>query len=124
MSYLLRDKSQPLTRTAYLTMWALVLVTLGFWRSGTDPVNIPKLLLLGGFSGLILGNIVVAKLYKENKIIFNLVVFFLFTLTLPLLFASAPLVQQIFGISGRNTGFLAYLFLAVLFFQCTVLILS
>jgi O-antigen ligase len=102
-------------------MWALVLVTLGFWRNGTDPVNIPKLLLLGAFSGLILGNVVVAKLYKENKSIFNLVGFFLVALTVPLLFASAPLVQQFFGISGRNTGFLAYLFLAILFLGAATL---
>ena len=121
MTFLLRDKSQPLTRTAYLTMWCLVFVTLGFWRDGTDPVNIPKLLLLGAFSGLILGNLVVAKLYKENRIIFNLVGFFLVALTVPLLFASAPLVQQFFGVSGRNTGFLAYLFLSVLFLGAATL---
>jgi O-antigen ligase len=121
MSYLLRDKSQPLTRTSYLLMWALVLTTLGFWRNGTDPVNIPKLLLLGGFSGLVLGNVAVAKLYKDNKAPFNLVAFFLVTLTVPLFFASAPIVQQFFGISGRNTGFLAYLFLAALFLGAATL---
>jgi O-antigen ligase len=121
MSYLLRDKSQPLTRTAYLLMWALVMTTLGFWRNGTDPVNIPKLLILGGFAGLVLGNVVVAKLYKDNRIIFNLVGFFLLALTIPLAFASAPLVQQFYGISGRNTGFLAYLFLAVLFLGAATL---
>jgi O-antigen ligase len=102
-------------------MWALVLVTLGFWRNGTDPVNIPKLLLLGAFSGLILGNVVVARLYKDNKVIVNLVVFFVLALTIPLAFASAPLVQQFYGISGRNTGFLAYLFLAVLFLGAATL---
>ena len=102
-------------------MWALVLTTLGFWRNGTDPVNIPKLLLLGGFAGLVLGNVVVAKLYKDNKIIFNLVGFFVLALTIPLAFASAPLVQQLYGISGRNTGFLAYLFLAVLFLGAATL---
>jgi O-antigen ligase len=102
-------------------MWCLVLVTLGFWRNGTDPVNIPKLLLLGAFAGLVLGNVVVAKLYKENKVIFNLVGFFIIALTIPLIFASAPLVQQLFGISGRNTGFLAYLFLAILFLGAATL---
>lgn len=121
MTYLLRDKSQPLTRTAYLIMWCLVLVSLGFWRNGTDPVNIPKLLLLGAFSGLVLGNVAVAKLYKDNKAPFNLVAFFLVTLTVPLFFASAPIVQQFFGISGRNTGFLAYLFLAALFLGAATL---
>jgi len=102
-------------------MWTLVLTTLGFWRNGTDPVNIPKLLLLGGFSGLVLGNVVVAKLYKANKMIFNLVGFFVLALTIPLAFASAPLVQQFYGISGRNTGFLAYLFLAILFLGAATL---
>ena len=102
-------------------MWTLVLTTLGFWRNGTDPVNIPKLLLLGGFSGLVLGNVVVAKLYKDNKIIFNLVGFFVSALAVPLVFASAPFVQQFYGISGRNTGFLAYLFLAVLFLGAATL---
>jgi O-antigen ligase len=102
-------------------MWSLVLTTLGFWRNGTDPVNIPKLLVLGAFSGLVLGNVVVAKLYKENKVIFNLVGFFVFALTIPLGFSSAPLVQQFYGISGRNTGFLAYLFLAILFLGAATL---
>ena len=96
-------------------MLALVLTTLGFWRSGTDPVNMPKLLLLGGFSGLVLGNVVVARLYKENKVTFYLIGFFLLALAIPLAFASAPFVQQFYGISGRNTGFIAYVFLAVLF---------
>lgn len=118
---MLRDKSQPLTRTAYLTMWCLVLVTLGYWRNGTDPVNIPKLLLLGAFSGLMLGNVIVARLYKDNKVIFNLVGLFVLALTVPLIFSTAPLVQQFFGISGRNTGFLAYLFLAVLFLGAATL---
>ena len=102
-------------------MWCLVLVTLGYWRNGTDPVNIPKLLLLGAFSGLMLGNVVVARLYKDNKVIFNLVGFFVLALTVPLMFSTAPLVQQFFGISGRNTGFLAYLFLAVLFLGAATL---
>jgi len=102
-------------------MWCLVLVTLGFWRNGTDPFNIPKLLLLGAFSGLMLGNVVVARLYKDNKVIFNLVGLFILALTVPLIFSTAPLVQQIYGISGRNTGFLAYLFLAVLFLGAATL---
>jgi len=102
-------------------MWCLVLVTLGFWRNGTDPFNIPKLLLLGAFSGLMLGNVVVARLYKGNKVIFNLVGLFILALTVPLIFSTAPLVQQIYGISGRNTGFLAYLFLAVLFLGAATL---
>jgi len=102
-------------------MWCLILVTLGFWRNGTDPFNIPKLLLLGAFSGLVLGNVVVARLYKDIKVIFNLVGFFMLALTIPLIFSTAPLVQQFYGISGRNTGFLTYLFLAVLFLGAATL---
>lgn len=115
MKSMLRDKSNPLTRTSYLVMWALVFTTLGYWRSGTDPVNIPKLLILGAFAGLVLGNLMSLKLVKSNKLIFSAVGLFVVSLLVPLFFASAPMVQQLYGISGRNTGFLAYLFLAVLF---------
>jgi O-antigen ligase len=121
MNFLLRDKNYPLTRRSYLLMWALVFTTLGFWKTGTDPVNIPKLLLLGAFSGLILGNLIVEKLYQEHKTLLFLAGFFIFGLTVPLLFSSAPLVQQIYGVSGRNTGFLAYLFLTILFIGAATL---
>jgi O-antigen ligase len=102
-------------------MWTLVFTTLGFWKSGTDPVNLPKLLLLGAFSGLALGNLVVERIYKENKILLLMATLFLTGLTVPLLFSSAPLVQQIYGVSGRNTGFLAYLFLTILFISAATL---
>ena len=102
-------------------MWVLVFTTLGFWKSGTDPINIPKLLLLGAFSGLILGNLIVERLYKENKILLSLAGFFLVGLTVPLVFSSAPFVQQLYGVSGRNTGFLAYLFLTILFIGAATL---
>jgi O-antigen ligase len=121
MFNLLRDKNYPLTRKSYLLMWALVLTSLGFWRSGTDPVNIPKLVLLGAFSGLILGNLIVEKLYQGNKLILALSTFFLLSLITPMIFSSAPLVQQLYGVSGRNTGFLAYLFLAILFIGAAAL---
>jgi len=101
-------------------MWALVITTLGFWRNGTDPVNIPKLLSLAAFSGLVLGNVAVSKQYKNNKLIFHLVGVFLIALIVPLLFASAPFAQQFYGIQGRNTGFLAYFFLGVLFLGAAI----
>jgi O-antigen ligase len=121
MNFLLRDKNYPLTRRSYLLMWALVFITLGFWKTGTDPINIPKLLLLGAFSGLVLGNLIVEKLYQENKLLLFLASFFLVGLTVPLVFSSAPLVQQVYGVSGRNTGFLAYLFLLILFISAATL---
>ena len=116
MSILSRDKANPISRNANFVFFCLFVVTLGFWRNGTDPVNIPKLMVLAGFSGLIFGNALTAKVITQNKLVFYGVVAFIFTLFIPVLFSGAPLVQQIYGVSGRNTGLLAYIFLSLIFF--------
>lgn len=105
----------PLSRSANILLGGLTLVTLGIWRSGTDPVNTPKLMALAGFSSLILGSVLTSRRIKFNKVLFALVSFFVLTLFLPLFFSNAPLAQQLFGVSGRNTGLVTYIFLAILF---------
>jgi len=109
------EKSFPLSRSARILLLGLTLTTLGIWRSGTDPVNIPKLVAIAGFSSLILGSVLTSNTIKHNKVVFSLISFFVLTLFVPLFFSGAPLAQQLFGVSGRNTGFVTYIFLAILF---------
>jgi O-antigen ligase len=115
------DPAPKLTRRANLFLVALCMTTLGIWRSGTDPVNIPKLLILSGFSGLILGSVLTSKSFRINRWVLFVVCFFVFTLFIPVVFSGAPLVQQLFGVSGRNTGLLTYIFLAILFYGASSL---
>jgi len=105
--------------TARIISVTLAVVTLAvFTQSVTDPVNVTKLFLLGGFSFAALGSILnrgtVRKL-KENKLSFSVVVVFLVISILVLLMSKAPIDQSMYGVYGRNNGFILYFFLVILF---------
>jgi O-antigen ligase len=115
-------KSPALSRSSKILLGGLILTTLGIWRSGTDPVNIPKLVVIAVFSSLILGSVLTSQRIKNNRIVFSLVSFFVLTLLIPVFFSGAPLVQQLFGVSGRNTGLFTYIFLSIFFLGAASLV--
>ena len=85
--------------------------------SVTDPVNVTKFLILGavGTSALALvifrGNKLIWSNYKtQSLVVLSFVVFSLSAV----LFSDAPFTQNLYGVYGRNTGLLTYLFLAAL----------
>jgi len=101
--------------------WVLVsgpLVTLALSPGWTfDMLNPTKLLALGVVSGFALSQIILMKpipsqLVKNKG--FGFVILFLLSLFIPLIFSGAPFFQQIFGVNGRNLGFLHYFFLSVI----------
>ena len=96
---------------------AVVTITV-FTESVTDPVNVTKLFVLGGFAFAALGSISLKNslaLLKESKI--QLIVLAAFGLVSILVLATsqAPKSQSLYGVYGRNNGFLLYLFLLFLF---------
>lgn len=82
----------------------------------TDPVNAPKLFILGGVAGAafaLLGYQVVQKTYRFTRLeVF--VLLFLFWSLLSLSASDSPLTQGIYGVYGRNTGVLTYAFLGII----------
>jgi len=101
---------------------AAPLVSCFTWWQGTDPVNVPKMFILGAISAVIFP---LSFLYKKNKkfkldkwVVFWISVFIL-ALLIPFIFSNAPRVQQFYGVYGRNSGLLTYLLLAGLFLICT-----
>lgn len=83
-----------------------------------DPVNVPKLLLLTFFAFGTLPFLVALrnrKVFAEVKPSLALVLLFIFILTLDLLFAKSNFSQAFYGVFGRNTGYLMYLSLALIF---------
>ena len=94
-------------------MVTLTLVT----GSVTDPINSPKLFILGGVS---VGAIFLSlksgrRLSTRNLALFRLSILgFLGWATLSSLFSQSPLSQNIYGVYGRNTGLLTYFFLGLL----------
>ena len=94
----------------------VVSVFVSPWNS-IDPVNLPKLVALGIFStialGLFLGDVRFLKA-KSSRIFTIILVLFLAQLLLALILSPDDLSFHLYGAPGRNTGFLAYLFLAFL----------
>jgi O-antigen ligase len=84
--------------------------------SVTDPVNAPKFFLLGGIAGAVLSLMLVSLVRGRNRVTsFDYSLLFLaFWSAIVVARSSSPLSQNIYGVYGRNTGLLTYLFLAVL----------
>jgi hypothetical protein len=83
-----------------------------------DNINVVKLLVLGIFGGFAFAQIlnVVSGAPRVLLLPRFLVAFtFLFGLIVPLIFSDSPVAQQIYGVSGRQLGFLHYLFLLINF---------
>jgi O-antigen ligase len=80
----------------------------------TDPVNGTKLFLLGGMGVAVFAITLVLgakSLWREAKVLVIISAIFL-TASISAVFASnSPFTQNLYGVYGRNTGFLTYLLL-------------
>lgn len=84
----------------------------------TDPVNTPKLFALGVVSCGIFATLLFGLSKKEILRTFAptlILVVFLFLSTLTLFTTDSPLSQAIYGVYGRNNGFLTYVFFSFMF---------
>ena len=100
----------------YLAIGA-ALVTLGVVINRvTDPVNSPKLFLLGVFSVagifLLLSNNLRLQI-QEIPIVYVLTSAFIFVSVSTVLFTNSPASQNFYGVYGRNNGLLTYLLLSL-----------
>jgi O-antigen ligase len=109
---------------AFISLSSLTVTTL-FIAPGLayDPFNVTKLLSLGAFTGaslvaLLLG--IKHKWFSTYKTPLFAVALFIASLTLTLIVAAPSFVAQFYGASGRNTGFLAYVALAVHLFIAAI----
>jgi hypothetical protein len=84
----------------------------------TDPVNTPKLFILGAIAAGVMGVVLygINKLEIRDQRVPLLMVFIFVVLAIATLVSSdAPLVQSLYGVYGRNNGVLTYIFFAMLF---------
>jgi hypothetical protein len=97
--------------SAFITVFVL-------WGSVTDPVNVTKLLALGGVAGAaaaIVFSFGISNLWKFHKVALVLIVIFMVTVINSVVQSAAPMYQLIYGAYGRNTGLVTYLLLTLLF---------
>ena len=110
-----------------LLFTGLILVTLFVNPlSNTDGINVPKLWVISAFSFALFSLIVYEfkKLFPKNRFTFFAILVFISFLLVALIVSRAPLEQQLFGTYARNTGFLAYLSLSIMFLASAIMTTS
>jgi len=101
-----------------LSVGAALTTILVISGSVTDPVNAPKLVVIGvtGFAGLgVLLSSGIRRLLGEYKLVLIIVSLFITSMLISVFSSESPLSQNLYGSYGRNNGFFAYLFLASIF---------
>lgn len=105
--------------TSKLIGLTLMVVTVTvFTGSVTDPVNVTKFFVLGGFAFASLGSILQRRsveTLRNYKGPITVIGLFLTASVLSLVMSKAPLSQSLYGVYGRNNGFLLYFFLIIVF---------
>ena len=97
---------------AYGTAFVTLLVTSSI---NMDPVNVSKLIATSGVGmGLIAVALIQGRriLYKDSLAPLLTISFFILWALVSIIFSEAPATQNIFGVQGRNNGFIANLALA------------
>ena len=96
----------------------LTTVLVNPWTA-TDPVNLIKLgvICIGGF--MLIPSVIKRFAFelrtKSNRLILTLTLVFLIQLIATVIFSGGSFAQQLYGVFGRNNGFIA-IFLSQLYF--------
>ena len=99
---------------------ALIVIT----GSVTDPVNVTKLFALGGVSAAAFGVLLafgLPELWRNSKALVVLIGLFLVSSLNAIINSTSPLVQNIYGVYGRNTAFITYVLLIFVILAAAVL---
>jgi hypothetical protein len=113
---LAREVENRLSKYLAFTLTVVTIFVIG--SPVSDPVNITKFLVLGILSIGLVGYFNLNSLkyiwHKEHLAVGLSIGFLFFGLTSSLL-SSSPFVQNLYGVTGRNTGLLTYLFFIFIF---------
>lgn len=110
------ETEKLVARLMALTLSAVTIVV--FTQSVTDPVNVTKFFFLGTLAFATCGAAIKSfnsQFVNLNRAPLLLLAIFIVFSTSTLLASDAPFSQSLYGVYGRNNGFLLYLFLVLLF---------
>ncbi len=106
------SESSEKTLVNFLYLGSAAITVFVITGAVTDPVNATKHFLLGGVAFAVFAIAIISRnriLWQDHKDYLALsacLVIFSVSATIN---SSAPLVQNLYGVYGRNTGFIAYL---------------
>lgn len=90
----------------------------------TDPVNVTKLLIATIFGFALFGVILtygLPEIWRSSRALFIILILFVLAMINAVANSDVPFNQNIYGVFGRQTGFLAYLSLAMFALAATLL---
>ena len=108
----------------YISFGAALTSVFVIWGSVTDPVNAPKLFILGAIAfaaGAIAFAMRAKELWRSSRLwLIGSILFIVFSIS-AIVNSASPMAQNIYGTYGRNTGFITYLFLLLISTAATLL---
>ena len=108
----------------YISFGAFFTTVFVLWGSVTDPVNTPKLFILGAIafaSGAIAFAMGAKELWRSSRLwLIGSILFIVFSIS-AIVNSASPFLQNIYGTYGRNTGFITYFSLLLLSTSATLL---
>lgn len=112
----MQDVIKEKTLTSLISVGSALITIFLISGSVTDPVNAPKLLILGAlgfgtFAVLLQSGFI--RFVKSNIVILSAVSLFTFAMILSISLSKLPISQNLYGAYGRNSGFLTYLSLSM-----------
>lgn len=111
------EKTQEKKLTKFLAVGVFLISVTVMTEGFTDPVNVPKFLILGvvalGSVGFLIQPQTVPFFFREVSKYLPLLLFLVFSL-LTTFKSSLPLSQNLYGSYGRNNGLFTYLFLSII----------
>jgi len=111
VKYLTIEKSL----SSYVAIGAVAVTLVITDRINTEPVNVPKMLLLTGLAGAVFGMMLWSKSLQQKSIrnISYLITSFSILLIISSVLSSNPFERGLYGAFGRNTGALTYISLGI-----------
>lgn len=120
----MNELSKEKTQAKLLAVGSIAVTVFMIANAVTDPVNAPKFFILGalGFGcASILVSYDLKAMWASSKSISLVVILFLTSSIVTLFSSDAPMSQSLYGVYGRNNGFIAYISLAFILLAATSL---
>ena len=121
---MLRSQAEKTLANAIAIGSFLTTIAVVGWNAN-EPVNAPKLVFLGATAfaclPLLIGSHKGINFPRQRKFLFVTSTLFIFFALISLFMSESSIPQGFFGIYGRNTGFLAYLCLVIIFWSTSLI---
>jgi hypothetical protein len=112
----MHEVAKEKTLTRLISIGSALITIFLISGSVTDPVNVPKLLLLGAIGFGVIAVVMQSgfpQFFRANRVVFITVSLFFLAMISSVSLSKLPMTQNFYGAYGRNSGLLAYVCLSM-----------